>query len=109
MLIFSRRVQLEGLVKSLVSGTIAEGATASIMQSFSYETKLNGARITPGLCADVRQVLELKEDVGVADEQGALHHGPEDARVPRHGVVVRVQGQKVTLGCPGVEKDIGKL
>ena len=54
MLIFSRRVQLEGLVKSLVSGTIAEGATASIMQSFSYETKLNGARITPGLCADVR-------------------------------------------------------
>ena len=88
---------------------MAEYATASIMQSFSYKAKLNGARIIPGLGADVRQILELKEDVGVADEQGALHHGPEDAGVPRHGVVVRVQGQKVTLGCPGVEKDIGKL
>jgi hypothetical protein len=50
--------------------------------------------------------LELEEDVGVADEEGALHHCPEDPGIPRHGVVVRVQRQKVALGGP--EKNVIK-
>ena len=44
-------------------------------------------RCLPCFRIDVRQILELEEDVGVADQQRALHHGPEDAGIPKNDLI----------------------
>ena len=51
----------------------------------------------PGVLVDGVEALELVVGDGVADEQVALQHGPEHARVPRHGLLRRVHSQESPL------------
>ena len=51
----------------------------------------------PGVLVDGVESLELVVGDGVAHEQVALQHGPEHARVPRHGLLRRVHGKEGAL------------
>ena len=51
----------------------------------------------PSVFVNVRFVCELEEHEDVPEEARGDRHGPEHSRVPRDGMVVRVEGQIVSL------------
>lgn len=64
------------------------------------DTEQHGEDELPRRLVDVRLAAEHEHDENVAEEHAALQHGPEHPRVPRDGLLGRVERQVVALPCP---------